>query len=751
MLSQLREIVEQVARIDDVRSALNLLVQKVCHAMAIDCCSVYLVNDKDQRLDLMAVQGLCCQDGLFSIGFDQGLVGWVKRSATLLNIAKASEHPCFKYFPRLNDHALQSFLGVPIIHRKKVLGVLVVQQKAARCFNELEESFLVTLAMQIANTIDQAAVQGLFNSVPNMSIKGSVVSSGIAIGKLWAAQSHPRLADVLPASCLDVDKEKEWLLQAIESAQSDFQRMRKKFDKDLNTDQLAIFDFFAHLLNDPMLRSDLMSHIEARCRADWALKKVVESYAERFASMDNDYLQEKAQDIKELGQKLLFFLHNAGGAIEQVNDKVILVVNELSVSLLASVPKEYLLAVIALDGTVNSHAAILSRALGIPTLIGVKLSASSASTRVAVVDGYSGDVFVSPSPQIFKIYSQLAREEKQLLRIVNETINQPAISLDGVKVDILLNTGLVIDNPFNLEHSVDGVGLYRSEISFLLQSCFPSEEEQCERYKALLKSFANKTVVMRTLDVGGDKPLSYLPIEEDNPFLGWRGIRFSLDHPDMFVMQIRAMIRAHCQYGNLSLLLPMVSSIGELDEALKLIHHAFYQVSATEPKAVMPKIGIMIEVPSMIYLLSSLVGKIDFVSVGTNDLTQYLLAVDRNNPRVAEIYASRHPSILRALKQIEQACRLYKLPVCVCGELAGEPVGAMLLVGLGYRSLSMDASNVGKIKYLIRRVSTEQLAQVSEVALAKEYGQEIESLMQHFFDEQELSHFIQSSYAEVGE
>ncbi len=249
---------------------------------------------------------------------------------------------------------------------------------------------------------------------------------------------------------------------------------------------------------------------------------------------------------------------------------------------------------------------------------------------------------------------------------------------------------------------------------------------------------------MRTLDIGGDKPLPYLPIDEDNPFLGWRGIRFTLDHPDIFLMQIRAMLKASCRHQNLSILLPMVSGVRELDAALELIDQAYQEVQSIDARVKRPEIGILVEVPAMIYLLPLVVNKIDFVSVGTNDLTQYLLAVDRNNARVADVYETTHPAVIMALKEIKETCEQLDLPVCICGELAGDPIGAVLMVGLGYTSLSMNTSNVAKVKYILRKSNSRELKRLASKALIQPYGQNIYTMMQRFFEYKGIAGFIRA-------
>lgn len=745
MLSQLREIVEQVSKVEDVHQALDILVKQTCGAMSTECCTVYLANEERQRLELMATQGLRFKGDKIHIRFSEGLVGLVKRSAEPLNVAEASKHPNFKYFSELGEEIYQSFLGTPIIYRKQVLGVLVVQQKTPRSFNEVEESFLVTLAAQIAVIIAHAQTQGQWRlEKKQQAIRGVPASSGVAIGEFWWDDTQPELSNVYPASTLDIEAEQEWLLLAIEEALSDFRRMRKKLDSEINKDALAIFDLFTHLLNDPMLRKDLKAQILKGDRADWALRQVVESYSNRFARMSDVYLRERAQDIRELGQRLLFFLHNTAQDRPAIEKPIILVVRELTASLLASIPKDKLLAVISLEGAANSHAAILSRALGIPAVMGVSLNLKTINGKQGVVDGYSGKILVSPNRQILREYRSLANEERELSNMVNQRIEEPAKTKDGQRIEVMLNAGLSADANIAVNQGVDGVGLYRTEISFLLQHRFPSEEEQTQQYQAVLSTYPNKRVVMRTLDVGGDKALPYLPIEEDNPFLGWRGIRFTLDHPDIFLMQIRAMMKASAQHHNLSILLPMVSGAQELDDAIELIDRAYHEVAELDDRLRMPKIGVMIEVPSMIYLLPLIASKVDFVSIGTNDLTQYLLAVDRNNARVADVYESMHPSVIMALRHIFDSCQQLDLPVCICGELAGDPIGALLMVGLGYRSLSMNTSNVAKVKYLLRHTEVDELKELADKALMQPYGRDIYTMMQSFFESKGFAGFIRA-------
>ncbi|ORT49170.1 phosphoenolpyruvate-protein phosphotransferase [Vibrio sp. qd031] len=746
MLNQLRDIVEHVSRVEDVYQALEVFVNETQKAVHTECCTVYLANDSFQRLELMATKGLTYDGETIHIPYSEGLVGLVKRSAEPINIAKAQSHSAFKYFPQLGEEVYQAFLGTPIIYRKQVLGVVVLQQRDSRQFSETEEAFLVTLAAQLAVIIAHAREQGhwLIDDKGLNSLNGIAASPGVAIGPIWREEVSMRLHDVLPASTINVERELEWMAVTIENALIDFRRMRKKLDGDINKDALAIFDLYTHLLNDPMLRGDLKKQIQKGDSADWALRQIIEAYSNRFLKMSDAYLRERAQDIRELGERLLFFLHNSQRPQFDIDKPVIVVVRELTATLLAAIPKKYLLAVVSQEGATNSHAAILSRALGVPAVMGVGISDTVAADTTAIIDGYSGEVFIDPPKAIIDEYDALYDEEKELSSLVDQDIALPSQTLDGRAITLLLNAGLSADSSIAINAGVTGVGLYRTEISFILKQRFPSEEEQVNLYGNVLEAYSGQSVVMRTLDVGGDKSLPYLPIQEENPFLGWRGIRFTLDHPDIFLIQIRAMLVASIQRNNLSILLPMISNMQELDDSLELIEQAFTEVKEQYPNVRRPRIGVMIEVPSMLYLVPQLAQSVDFVSVGTNDLTQYLLAVDRNNTKVANVYESVHPSVLRALKLLLDSCQQHNLPISICGELAGDPVGAILLVGMGYQSLSMNSANVGRIKYVLRHVEHSKLERLNEQVMSMNHSSEIHQHCKQFLEQQGLAGFVRA-------
>ena len=362
--------------------------------------------------------------------------------------------------------------------------------------------------------------------------------------------------------------------------------------------------------------------------------------------------------------------------------------------------------------------------------------------RSVVIDGYNGTVHLNPRPEVLSRFKEVVDSDLELNKDLESLRDQPCVTLDGHRMPLWVNTGLMADVVRSLEQGAEGVGLYRTEVPFLLRERFPSEEEQRQIYRNQLEAFAPRPVTMRTLDIGGDKSLPYFPIEEDNPFLGWRGIRVTLDHPEIFLSQVRAMLKANDGLGNLRIMLPMISSVSELDEALDLIRRSHREVVQEGVTTELPSIGVMVEVPSAVYQARALARRVDFLSVGSNDLTQYLLAVDRNNARVADLYHSLHPAVLQALQEVATAAMAEGKKVGICGELAGDPEGAVLLLAMGYDMLSMNATSLPKVKKALRNVSLVEARELLAAALQREDPAEIHALLERFLAEHGMERFI---------
>ncbi|WP_075183156.1 phosphoenolpyruvate--protein phosphotransferase [Pantoea sp. 1.19] len=727
MLTRLREIVEKVAAAPRLNEALEILVNEICLAMDTEVCSVYLADHDRSCYYLMATRGLKKPRGrTVTLAFDEGIVGLVGRLAEPINLADAQKHPSFKYVPSVKEERFRAFMGVPIIHRRQVFGVLVVQQREHRQFDESEESFMVTLATQLAAILSQSQLNALFGQYRQTRIRALAAAPGVAVAEGWVDATQPSLEQVNQASTLDTQSERERLNIAIAEATSEFRRYSKRFTASLQKESAAIFDLYSHLLSDARLKKDLFAEIDSGAVAEWAVKKIIERYAEQFASLQDSYLRERAGDLRVLGQRLLFHLDDSIQSDNSWPARFILVADELTATTLAEVPPERLAGVVVRDGAANSHAAILVRAMGIPTVMGADIQPQLLNQRLLIVDGYRGEVLVDPEPVLVQEYQRLISEENALSKLAEGGVEQEGRLKSGERVQVMLNAGLSAEHEQALGSWVDGIGLYRTEIPFMLQSGFPSEEEQVAQYQGMLQLYLDKSVTLRTLDIGADKQLPYMPINEENPCLGWRGIRLTLDQPEIFLLQVRAMLRANVASGNLSILLPMITSIDEIDEARRLIDRAASEVEEglgyPIPKA---RIGIMVEVPSMIFMIPKLARRVDFISVGTNDLTQYLLAVDRNNTRVASLYDSLHPAMLRALKTIAVEAEKAGIALCLCGEMAGDPMSVVLLIGLGYFHLSMNGKNVPRVKYLLRHIDREEVLALTERALTAELAAEV--------------------------
>ncbi|HCA7085693.1 TPA: phosphoenolpyruvate--protein phosphotransferase [Klebsiella pneumoniae] len=744
MLTRLREIVEKVASAPRLNEALDILVTDVCQAMETEVCSVYLADNDRRCYYLMATRGLKKPRGrTVALAFDEGLVGLVGRLAEPINLADAQKHPSFKYIPAVKEDRFRAFLGVPIIQRRQLLGVLVVQQRELRQFDESEESFLVTLATQMAAILSQSQLNALFGQYRQTRIRALPASSGVAIAEGWMDVSLPLMEQVYEASTLDTASERERLTGALEEAANEFRRYSKRYAAGAQKETAAIFDLYSHLLSDARLRRELFAEVDKGAVAEWAVKKIIEKFAEQFAALSDGYLKERAGDLRTLGQRLLFHLDDSIQGPSTWPARIILVADELSATTLAEVPQDRLAGVVVRDGAANSHAAIMVRALGIPTVMGADIQPSLLHGHTLIVDGYRGELLVDPEPVLLQEYQRLISEENELSRLAEDDLQRASELKSGERVKVMLNAGLSPEHEEKLGSFVDGIGLYRTEIPFMLQSGFPSEEEQVAQYQGMLQMFNSKPVTLRTLDIGADKQLPYMPISEENPCLGWRGIRITLDQPEIFLIQVRAMLRANAATGNLSILLPMVTSLEEVDEARRLIDRASREVEEMIGYAIpRPRLGVMLEVPSMVFMLPQLASRIDFISVGTNDLTQYLLAVDRNNTRVASMYDSLHPAVLRALAMIAHDAERFGIDLRLCGEMAGDPMCVTILIGLGYRHLSMNGRSVARVKYLLRRIDIEEAQELSRRSLDAQMTAEVRHQVAAFMERRGLGGLI---------
>lgn len=720
MLTVLQRIVEAVNQAPDLDAALRMIVQKARAALGSDVCSVYLADHEQQQFVMMATEGLQLDENeRVTLNFGEGLISLAAQREEPLNIANANEHPNFKLVESVGEEAYRAMLVAPIIHQRKVLGVLAAQQKKARAFSGEEEAFVVTLAAQLATVIAHAEARGLVSGHYSpwlRNLNGLPGAPGVAIGQAFIGRPAATLSSVVPRRTEYPWREIHKFRKAVMQTRMELRALADQVAEYVAEDTLAIFDVYQSMLDAASLGDAVEAKIKDGWMAQTAVKMAVEDFVAKFEDLDDSYLRERAVDIRDLGQRVLSFLQEKNGQQHNFPDTCILIAEEVTASMLAGVPRKKLQGLVSLQGSANSHAAIMARSMGIPAVFGLSdVPLSYLHDQHLIVDGYSGEIFVNPPSQLIQEYEVLRAEEYELAEMVAEHRDAEACTLDGVPVSLQINAGMNVEHDQDRLGHYEGIGLYRTEIPFMMRERFPTEREQYELYLSVLKSTAGLPVVMRTLDVGGDKPLPYFPIHEDNPFLGWRGIRMTLDHPEIFLVQVRAMLRANIGIDNLQILLPMITSLDEVDESTRLINQAYFEVrnellqNDKNAQISRPKIGVMIEVPALLYQLDAVAKRVDFFSVGTNDLTQYLLAVDRNNSRVAGIYDNFHPAVLHALQFIIQRCAALHKPVSVCGEMAGDPGGALLLVAMGYRKLSMTTHNLDKTRWILRHVDSKTM------------------------------------------
>lgn len=742
MLEELRQIVQDVNTAASFRQALDLIVARVRDVMGTEVCSIFVVDRATGRYQFLATEGLNkASIGRVSLARDEGLVGLVGERAEPINLDRAMDHERFRFIAEVGEEAFSAFLGVPIMHQRRVLGVLIVQQREQRQFDQSEEAFLVTLSAQLAGVLAHAEATGAVDALTtgvrhqDTRFEGVGGSPGVAMGLAVVMQPTARLESVPDRQVDDIDTELTVFDRAITAVRGDLKHIAEQLGQSLPPEERALFDAYLHMLDDDALAGDIRERIRLGLWAQSAVRQVIMEHVGAFESMEDSYLRERAADVRELGQRVLAYLQDLRRRKTHVPDDCVLVGDEVTAGMLAEIPADKLRAVVSQRGSGNSHVAILTRALGIPAVMGaVDVPLFGIENQQLIVDGFSGEVFASPTRAVHEQYVALMEEEREFATELEELRDQPATTRDGYNIRLWVNIGLVGDISRSLDRGAEGIGLFRTELPFMTADRFPTEVEQTAIYREHMIAFDPNPVTMRTLDIGGDKALSYFPIAEENPFLGWRGIRVTLDHPEIFMVQVRAMIRANVGLEcELRIMLPMVSNLGEVIEAKRMIQRAHRELGEEGLVVKAPQIGVMIEVPAAVYQARAIAKEVDFLAVGSNDLTQYMLAVDRNNPRVADLYREMHPAVIASLREVSRAANIEGRGVGVCGEFAGTPEGAVLLIGMGYHVLSMNATNLPRIKWVIRRLSLRQcrliVAKVLRMQTADEIGNYVREQM----------------------
>jgi phosphoenolpyruvate-protein phosphotransferase len=735
VILELTRIVQTAAEAENAAERVKTIVDSIQAYMGCDVSSLYLVNPEGD-MTLTASCGLSAEAvGRVIIPAGKGLVGLVAESRHPVNVADAASHPAFYPVAVTEEHHFASFFGVPLVKAGRVIGVLVVQSVSPRILTDEEAAFLVTLASQLALVVTAESISGAVPAGAMRVYPGIRGAPGIGIGRLRLCDGAD-LFSVSDSPCEDVPAALlEWQ-RLVATVLGDVKTEQQNLGAGLSRDVAAIFDAYCLLLSDPALLGGVEQAIrEGHCLPS-ALRRVIQHHAEVFLALEDPYLRARHEDIRHLGNKLYSAWRGMHTEEEPFPPgmKVVLLGGQVSVSDIARVPMGQLAAIVCRQGSNLSHTAVLANALGVPAVMGIGEILGPFPEEPVVVDGNEAKLILRPGASVIQEYKRLLGAAEKLEDDLRRLREEPAVTLDGEKVQLFANSGLLADISPGLASGAEGLGLYRTEIPFMVSETFPSEEEQFYLYRQILRAYEGKPVYMRTLDIGGDKPLPYFPIAEVNPALGWRGIRFCLDNSSLFMSQIRAMLRAAEGCSNLRILLPMVSCTAELTEFHALLDDAMTQLLAEGVAVRKPPLGIMVEVPAAISQLSSWRNLIDFVSIGSNDLSQYLLAADRENPRVASIYDHVHPAVLQEVSRVIELSSLAGLPLSLCGEMSSDPVAVAVLLGLGVRTLSMSAAQLPRIKWLIRNLTAEDsrtlALEVLEMDDAGQIRRHVESRLQ---------------------
>ena len=712
MNKTLRLIIQEIDNAKDLNAALNGMAQRIIEITNAEACSVFIVDTTRKNYVLLATAGLPKEFiNKLHINLSDGLVGDVGIRGEPINIADTLAHPKFCHYHTATKKPYRAFLGVPIMHKKNLLGVLAIQKQEPHLFDESAQALLLTLSIHAAEIIAFAKATGntaeLAKSKEHAFFQGIPSVNGIGIGKMMVMPAQDTL-NLNQELCFNNCADKITLFEtALEAVRNEISTLQQNWAQKINSAEYELFSSYITILTSQDLKIAVIKEIQNGTPIQNAIKITFGKWQQLLQTADDAYLRERSEDILDLGRRILKHLQpkktDQSNLIDYPNE-TILVGENITAADLIEVPIKKLSGIISFSGSHTSHAAILARSLGIPTVMGLKdCTLQQLENQEAILDGYHGQVYIAPSKKLLQEFSNLATQERKLYAELNELRDLPAKTRDGYYMPLLINAGLPAEIEHALKIGIQGIGLYRTEIPFMTHDYFPTENEQYLVYRDILQQSAPRTVVMRTLDAGGDKQLPYLQIDEPNPSLGWRGIRITLDHPEILLIQIRAMLRANQDFKNLHILLPMISDVSEVKQVLKLIKQAHTELLTENINiGALPKIGVMIEIPSTIYQIKKLAALVDFFSVGSNDLTQYLLAVDRQNDRVADIYDSLHPAVLKALAQIVKSAHKARKTVSICGEIAGDPHAAILLLAMGFDALSMNANQLLKVKYQIR-------------------------------------------------
>ncbi len=742
LLKRLRELMAEPL---EPQERLDRIVRDIASNMVTEVCSLYVLR-ADSVLELYATVGLNPNAvHLVQLHLGQGLVGTIAASARTLNLSNAQEHPAFAYLPETSEEIYHSFLGVPVLRAGRTLGVLVVQNKTMRHYRDDEVEALETTAMVIAEMIASGDIVRLSCSgleldlTRSASFTGNSFNEGIGLGHV--VLHEPRIV-VTNLFNVDSDEELHRLEDSLVSLRLSIDDMLSRRDVAFEGEHREILEAYRMFANDRGWVHRLKEAIRNGLTAEAAVKKVQSDMRARMLHMTDPYLRERMSDFDDLANRLLRQLlgHGTETSTASLPKDAIIVARSMGAAELLDYPRERLRGLVLEDGAPTSHVVIVARAMGIPVAGQMKGAVSmSENGDPIIVDGDDGTIHLRPQPNLEAAYAEKVRFRARRQGLYRELRKKPSATKDGVKVDLLMNAGLVVDLPQLTEAGAAGIGLFRTELQFMVAATFPRAEVQEKLYRDVLDTANGRPVTFRTIDIGGDKVLPYFKgsvQEEENPALGWRAIRLTLDRPGLLRTQVRALLKA-AGGRELKVMLPMVTALSEIAQTREIIDREVRHLSRFAyhlPTSL--KLGAMIEVPALLWQLDELMQAVDFVSVGSNDLFQFVVAVDRGNTRLTDRFDPLSVPFMRALKQIVDAGVHNHTPVTLCGELAGKPISAMMLLGLGYRSISMAPASIGPVKAMLTELPLAELKQFLDENLSGHAANlPMRALLQAFADD----------------
>lgn len=692
--------------------------------MSSDVCSIYLYFDETQELVLEATKGLKPEAiGQVRLKLGEGLTGLAVKELRPICERQASKKPGYRYFPDIGEEQYDSFLAVPILRGQNRIGAIVVQNTQSNYFDQDDINALRAISSQLANTIEtvkvlisidtqqpEVPVQEDSSSLVDVKfLKGRTGAPGIVYGPVAVMEGRHQY--FLCADCLEDEHHYtlDDFLAAVDRTEKELRRLQSQVEEKLADVASLIFTAQILMLKDKFFMDAIVRLIKNDVNPPLAIKQTVHDYVHKFQNLDNAYLQEKAQDVQDVGIRLLEHLVGEFAQSRDLTERVV-IARELFPSDILKLSTLNVKGLVVLSGGITSHIAILARSLEIPLVLldDSRLLKLSRQQQI-LIDADNANVYIDPEQDVINSFQKKhAEKDFELL----SKLTKPAThTKDGTRIVLQANINLLCDLKTARGFKAEGIGLYRTEFPFIVRSDFPSEEEQFLIYQKLFQGMPGKEIIFRTLDIGGDKVLSYYDYgKEENPFLGMRSIRFSLRHKEIFRQQLRAILRAGAEAtSGLKIMFPMISSLDEFLEAKQEVLICIDELTNQEILCHQsPKIGTMIELPAVVEIISEMAQEADFFSIGTNDFIQYMLAVDRTNEKVADLYLPHHPSVLRALKKIVDAAIAHQIEVSVCGDMSYDQRYLPYFLGIGLRKFSVDPHLIPGLQQVIETIDLKQ-------------------------------------------